>query len=562
MTSSGILKRLLADLAGQQGGRLKRVWGLMIAGSLVDSLGILLLVPITALLLDQRSALAGGRLATLDDRTALVMVAILFLTAMLLRALIAFARDRASARLHNDYEFSLRVRLMAGLADSGWPRARMVGSSMLHRLLWMETARTGSALGQFHAMAISVLLLIIQFGFALALAPGFALFALGLFLVGGAIALPLARASRRRGAAIGDALAAIGDDGHRMQVALKSAMAERETGDFLERYRASAHRLADAEVALATGIATSRGISAMLAALAATALLLAGVLLFETPVALLLPLLIIFARLSGPAQQALQSWLGMVGQIEAFARIDPWLGRIEAQDKAGEPIDWKTVDLDRAVVDTKDRFRLGPVSMTITRGDSVAITGPSGSGKSLLLDLLSGLLPADEGSIEVDGQAMTGPVAQGWARGLAYVGQDSLLMGGTLAECLGSDDETEFRKCATIVGLDSERFDLSTPIGPGGTLLSGGERQRVALLRGLMRQPTLLILDEATASLDLEAEQQVLANIREAMPGCSIVLVSHRPQSVVDFDHVVTLVGGRVVDIAGPSRHYPDGFGH
>lgn len=426
---------------------------------------------------------------------------------------------------------------------------------MLNRLLWMETARTGNVLGQFHALMTSTMLLVIQFSFAIALAPRFALFALGLFVIGGAIALPLARTSRKRGSAVSDALAEIGDDGHRMHVALKSAIAERETGEFLKRYRVSAHRLADAEVTLATGIAKSRGISSILAGLLATVLLLAGALLFETPVTLLLPLLVIFARLSGPAQQALQSWLSTVGQIEAFARIEPWLGPDEVKEGPIDPLDWRALALTEVVLDTKDHFRLGPLSLTIERGSTLAIVGPSGSGKSLLLDLLSGLLPADSGLIQIDGQPLIEPVAASWAHSLSYVGQDSLLMGSTLAECLGNEDEVRFKILAEVVGLDCKRFDLSSAIGPGGSLLSGGERQRIAILRGLLRDPTLLILDEATASLDLEAERTVLQRIRSAMPDCTILLVSHRPQSVIDFERIISLPEARVVDNDHSPRH-------
>ena len=204
---------------------------------------------------------------------------------------------------------------------------------------------------------------------------------------------------------------------------------------------------------------------------------------------------------------------------------------------------------------------LDHVSLRAEAGHVTAILGASGAGKSTAADLLNGLLAPDSGRVMIDGIELTPALARSWRRRVGYVAQDTVLFHDTVRANLrwAEPSASEGEMIAVLRQADAD-FVLDSPngldsiVGDRGILLSNGQRQRIALARALLRRPSLLILDEATNSLDLESERRILDSIHAAVEASlqghegrlSVIIIAHRFSAVERADMVYMLEGGRV----------------
>jgi len=200
---------------------------------------------------------------------------------------------------------------------------------------------------------------------------------------------------------------------------------------------------------------------------------------------------------------------------------------------------------------------LDRLSLTIKKNTSVAFIGPTGSGKSTLIDLLLGLHQPTGGRILIDGRPLTPALIPAWQASIGYVPQDIFLIDDTITRniALGiPDTEIEVNRlrevCATAQVLDFIEHELpqgfQSKVGERGVRLSGGQRQRLGLARALYHQPSLLILDEATSALDTETEARLIEALRSLSGKLTIVLVAHRLSTVADCEEVFDLAGKAV----------------
>ncbi len=200
---------------------------------------------------------------------------------------------------------------------------------------------------------------------------------------------------------------------------------------------------------------------------------------------------------------------------------------------------------------------LRDVSLTARPGERIALVGPSGAGKSTMTALLLRFYDPESGRILFDGRdARSYPLR--WLRHqMAIVPQDVLLFGGTIAENIvygrpGADD-AEVRRAATLANADDfiRAFPegYATVVGDRGIKLSGGQRQRVAIARAILKDPAVLILDEATNSLDSESEQQVQLALDRLMQGRTSFIIAHRLATVRNADKIAVVDAGRIVEV-------------
>ncbi|MEX1176913.1 MAG: ABC transporter ATP-binding protein [Nitriliruptor sp.] len=202
---------------------------------------------------------------------------------------------------------------------------------------------------------------------------------------------------------------------------------------------------------------------------------------------------------------------------------------------------------------------LRDIDLTIRAGEFVGIVGPTGGGKSTLVDVLLGLLPPTEGSVTVDGQPLAEHTA-GWHANLGVVHQSIFLADTSLrrniALGVAEDDVDDDRVREAVRLAQLEDFVASLPdgldsvVGERGARVSGGQRQRVAIARALYRRPGVLILDEGTSALDQTTEGQLMDQLELLRRERTVITVAHRLSTVRRCDRVVLLDEGRIVDVA------------
>lgn len=205
---------------------------------------------------------------------------------------------------------------------------------------------------------------------------------------------------------------------------------------------------------------------------------------------------------------------------------------------------------------------LRQVSAHFPAGAFTALVGPSGSGKTSLLRLLSGLEQAEEGELTVDGKNLGDVPLMDLRRQIAVVWQEVSLIKGTVRENLtlacGEVEQGELDRVVRLCGLEPVLADLpegyETAVAEWGSTLSAGQRQRVALARAVLRRAPVLLLDEATANVDVETEQRVLKSILEELEGRTVVLVTHRLATAALADQVCVLEEGRILGLGSHQR--------
>jgi ATP-binding cassette subfamily C protein len=550
---------LLSDYRHFAGAKLWLALGLMILGALAEGFGLLMIVPIATIALNGGDAAVTRILPWLTswprDQRFLVALA-LFVAAMAARSILLYARDLRLVRLQADYKADLKLRAAATLADRGWPFASAIGQAGMQSLLLNDVPRVGKASASLQSILVSGVMLAVQLAVALLLSPALASIAIGLIAAAFLVSSGLTARGATGGHAIGESMDSSASAGFRFHVALKVALAQGTVRPFLQEYRSSLSRVTVVVAKFSRDYSIARYAAAFGAALAAALLLLVGVRLLTLPFPVLIASVVLFSRMSAPAQLLQASLMRLAADATAFTAIERRLGKLDvltgaAVDQAS-PLDWDALEVDGVEFEHKPGIGLRRADLHVRRGEWIGVSGASGAGKTTLIDLVAGLMPPQRGSIHIDGHALDGELLRRWRTGIAYVGQEGSVFndsvrGNLLAEGASATDE-ELWQALETVGLSGRVrvLGLDEDVGDRGSQLSGGERQRLVLARALLRRPSLLILDEATAALDPDAEAELLKRLKALEPRPAALVVAHRDSTLRHCDSVVAIQHGEM----------------
>lgn len=206
---------------------------------------------------------------------------------------------------------------------------------------------------------------------------------------------------------------------------------------------------------------------------------------------------------------------------------------------------------------------LDGVDLAIGAGESIAIVGASGEGKTTLLRTMLGLLAPDEGSVRIDGKDVREVTRASWRRQFAWVTQEPLIFTDTVLANVALADEAPDRDRAVAALRSAGAIDLidalDETLAEDGKSLSGGQRQRICIARALYRDSPILVFDEATSSLDGPSERAIAETIETLMRDRTVILVSHRFSTVRRADRVVVLKAGRIAEAGTPERLWETG---
>jgi len=258
-----------------------------------------------------------------------------------------------------------------------------------------------------------------------------------------------------------------------------------------------------------------------------------------------------FGSIINMYQRAYSSSARIFGLMDEPSRIaeDPAAKAIEITDGHVEYED-VTFGYDKEETIVED------VTFEVEGGNTIALVGPTGAGKSTVLKLLLRMYDVDEGAIRIDGQDLRDVTIPSLRRAIGYVGQDTFLFYGSVRENIeyGTFDATdrEVREAAKMAQAHEFITNLpdgyDTMVGERGVKLSGGQRQRISIARAILKDPEILVLDEATSDVDTETEMLIQRSINDITADRTTFAIAHRLSTIKDADKIIVLEDGQVVE--------------
>lgn len=544
---------------------------LIAAVSLTEGLGLLLVVPLleTAGLDVQQGAIAGvarwwaSLFRALGVSPTLPAVLAMYLAIVSAAALLQRWQTLLVLELREGFARALRGRLYWAIARTRWVVLSQSRSSEFAHALTAELDRVAVATHHFLFLIANAAVALVYLLLAVQLSP--ALTAL-VCLSGGLLVALMRRkidAARRSGELFLDATSAL----YAATLEHLSTLKLAKSYDVLEQNFATFARTNER---VTRGFLDTLGHPATVkcwfdigSAVLLSLVVYVSLQVIGVSTAQLLVLLLLFVKLLPRFSSIVQDSQRYAGCASAFAHVVALEARCRA---AAEPpaLRDEPIGFRRAIRLAGVSFGYDParapvicdLDLVIRAGETTAIVGASGAGKSTLADLLLGLLVPDRGRISVDDTPLDPERLRPWRVQVGYVPQETVLFHDTLRANLlwAKPDATEedLRRALSLGGAGEFVWrlpqGLDTVLGDRGVLLSGGERQRVALARALLRRPALLILDEATSSLDAENEERVQRAIESLCSQMTIVVITHRPSAIRGADVIHVLDEGRIVE--------------
>ncbi len=210
--------------------------------------------------------------------------------------------------------------------------------------------------------------------------------------------------------------------------------------------------------------------------------------------------------------------------------------------------------------ENSSNFSLANINFKISKGEKIGFIGHTGSGKSTLLDIIMGLLEPTNGGLYIDGVKITNKNSALWQKRIAHVPQNIFLCDGSIAENIAfgvPKEDIDLEKVANItelVGLGNEIDKMSgrinTIVGERGVRLSGGQRQRIGIARALYKGADVLVLDEATSSLDSKTEAKIIQSIESVSANMTVLIIAHRISTLKNCTRIVQLENGLIINIS------------
>lgn len=584
----GSFRRFSHDFLRSSGQLGLRAGVFTLAGAVLEGVGLILLLPLVSVIGNTGAGsgvvdrLAARLLGLLPEASVGVRLAVLlgaFALLMALRGFVILRRDVAMARLQTGFVANLRMRVVEALARADWHVLARLRHGRVSHVLSNDIRSCGLAAQLTLQSAVALTLLAVQMALALLLSPLVALLVLALLGTGALLLRPALRRSRELGVELTDANFRLTDDTGQFLGGLKLAFSQNLQNGFVDEFGRTVSAGAAREVAFSRQRTRAQiALTSLAAAVAGLALLL-GFTVFPTSATSLIALLVVLARMSGPAAQLQQNFQYVAYSLPAYEKIldlERELSTLAVAQRlpscASSPAFGGDIVFHGVSYRHQEDAAGGDappgvhgIDLAVRQGEFLGLEGASGAGKTTLVDLLVGLLPPQSGFIAVGGTPLTANALPAWRDRVSYVSQDPFLFHDSVAGNLlwarpDADEEAMWRALTLAGAADLVRAlpdGLRTGVGERGSRLSGGERQRVALARALIRTPALLVLDEATNAIDVAGERAVLEKLAALRPRPTIVVVAHREQSLALCERVITMDAGRVrgdVRRAVPSR--------
>lgn len=561
--------RTFAQFAG---GRLWLLVVLLVLVGTLEGSGLLMLVPLLHSLgfghLGPLRGLGGSFVALLQGKSAgsaLPLTLAIFVVIKAAQAALRAWSDTLNLKLETDFVCFLRERFYRTLMRANWLYLARQRSSDLTQALISELPTAGAGMRHMLTLLSVVFVALVQAAVALSLSVTMTVLALGSGLI---VGLGLRRLRRHT--------ASVAKLGYGKRADMAAAVTEHLAGMKIakshgrEDQHFSHFRHAMNEIAVnimrVQRLSALTNIWVQVGAVAALAVFVwLAVDVRHVDSASLLVLVFVFTRLLSHATAIQVHWHQIEHALPSFVGTDRLRAGLAAAAEPPPPATAHRLVLDTGIAVEKVSFRydrtlpayaLREINLTLPSRRVTALCGTSGAGKSTLADLLLGLLEPETGRVLIDGQALAGERLYHWRETVGYVPQETFLFHETVRanllwaqpDAAEADLRAALRAAAAETFVDRLPYGLDTIVGDRGVRLSGGERQRIALARALLRRPTLLVLDEATSSLDPNNERLVQDAIECLQGKITILVIAHRLSTVRFADRIVVLSDGHVAE--------------
>jgi len=574
------VRALAGEVAGYAGRRGIFAAAFVALGALLEGVSLALLVPLLGTVTGSSAAFgrlenvatAGFRLFGIASPLGrLTLLLVFFGAVIVLRALVLYTRDATVADLQAGFVESLRLRIAALLASAPWERLARLRHARVTHVMSGDIQRAGMAAHLLLQNMVAAAMLLAQGILILLLAPILALLALGVLIAGALVVVPVIRRAHGLGTTVTGANLSLLHSTAQFLDALKLAVSQNLQEGFLVEFRQTLGELRQRQVQFMRQQTNTQLVLTSMAALAGGLLVLIGFGWFHLAPAALIVLLLVIARMSGPIGRLQQGAQQLAHALPAYKMMKDLERELAAMPRAAAAAGADILRRETSIVFDDVTFLhadsaepveprgIRGISLTIAPHECLAISGPSGAGKTTFADLLVGLLPPQQGSITVGGVPLQGAALPAWRERVAYVSQDPFLFHDTIRRNLAwanpRASEADMWDALALAGAASlvRRMEhgLETVVGERGTLVSGGERQRLALARALLRKPWLLVMDEATSAIDVASERAIIGKLRALNPRPTIVVIAHRAESQAWCDRAIRIEDGRCVDVSG-----------
>jgi ATP-binding cassette subfamily C protein len=546
--------------------------GLMVCLSLMEGISLLMLVPLLQLVgLDVQQGTLGqiaefvlSVFAVIGIRPTLIAVLSFYVIIVVIHSLLKRWENSVSLTLQYEFVVYLRQKLYQAIANTNWLFFVRIRASDFTHALTIEMERVGAATYYFLNLLATGIVAIVYILFALKLSAVMT----GVAFICGAVLMLLLKGKTKVAQEIGEGLsdamnslyAAVTEHLGGMKTAKSYGAEDRHAeifGKLTEQVRSMYTRTVEnqAEVNYWFNIGS---------VLILSLILYLSLEVISIPTAGVLLLLYLFARIMPKFSNIQQSFQSLINLLPSFKRVTEMERRCEteAEPKSEGVEKFKfhhNIHFDKVFFsyDDQDKFPvISNLDLIIKAGETTAIVGPSGAGKSTIADLVMGLIVPNQGRILVDGMELNPERVKAWREQIGYVPQDTFLFHDTLRTNLlwAKPDAKEeeiiqsLKFAAAEESISGLPRGLDTILGDRGVLVSGGERQRIALARALLRKPSLLILDEATSSLDSENEKRIQNAIEKLHGQMTILVISHRLSTIRGADVILVIEEGKLVE--------------
>lgn len=544
----------------------------MMLDGITGSIGILMLIPLlslTGIVGDEKYISTSGNILdkfeNIDKSNLLIIVLAIYIVLIVLQAIISRKLAVLNTSIVQGYTEYLRVSLFENIVKAEWSYLSGKRKSDITNAFTSEISKIASGTVFLLKIIAQTILALFQIGIAFIMSVPLTIFV----LVSGGVVLAIMRTTLRESKKLGGSLRIINQNMMSSITEHLNSVKEVKSYGIEATELESFEDIANNTYQNITDFTKLQSKTAMYYKIFAAFVIsilfyFASVFLEIEPIKLLI-IVYIFARL-WPVFTSFQSNLQNIYiMLPSFSALQKLLEELkekkEKLDKVfikknnmlNESVDFREVSF---AYDINDEFELKNISFEIPARKMVAIVGKSGSGKSTLVDLLLGLLKPISGGVFVDNVEINDDVMQMWRQSIGYVPQDPFLYNSTIRENLSrfTPSATMEQMIEALILSDAYEFveklplGIDTIVGDNGVRLSGGQRQRIVLARAILRKPDILVLDEATSSLDNESEAKIKKAVEALAGKTTVVVIAHRLSTIKNADHIIMLENGRIVE--------------